>query len=133
MTTTTTPRPWQVVEGEYIEVMDSGCARTIAQMTTYKLDKHKQKKNAVIRADAHLIVRAVNEHEALVLAKRVCGQRIAMLEGIRGDLLAALEELMSRFERTGEPWMSDPAMVTARAAIAKAEERATLIAATHQM
>lgn len=37
------------------------------------------------------------------------------------DLLAACKELASRFEKTGEAWMSDPAWQAARAAIAKAE------------
>jgi hypothetical protein len=39
------------------------------------------------------------------------------------DLRSALLQLMIRFEQTGEAWMHDPAMVCARAAIAKTEAR----------
>ena len=52
------------------------------------------------RANAEFIVRACNSHDAL---------------------LAACKALMTRFEHTGEAWMDDPAMVQARAVIAKAE------------
>ena len=36
------------------------------------------------------------------------------------ELLAALEGLMVCFERTGEAWMGDPAMIAARAAVKEA-------------
>jgi len=54
-------------------------------------------------ANAAFIIRACNAHE---------------------DLLEACKAVMSRFEQTGEPWMHAPAMVLARAAIAKAEDTA---------
>lgn len=81
------------------------------------------------------IVTEHNQHATLIEQQRFLEDRLAAqteslakvvsernrLREQHEQLVAALKQLMIRFEQTGEAWMSDPAMVEARALLATIE------------
>jgi hypothetical protein len=92
-----TPLPWRVahdeIDGDEI-VAENGLTIAMVYGTYKRLNPHND--SSICHANAQLIVTAVNNHAQLV---------------------AALEGLMSRFEQTGEAWMSDPAWIAASEAL----------------
>lgn len=87
-----------------------------------------------------IIARTINEHDAkqiiaehnqhATLTDRLAAQTESLAKVVsernelrkqRNRLVVVLKQLMIRFEQTGEAWMSDPAMIEAREAIATIE------------
>jgi hypothetical protein len=70
--------------------------------------------------EGNLLVAVVGECLARSEYARTLAQEIKLRVNTHAALVRALEGLMSRFEQTGEAWMSDPAWIAASEALRQA-------------